>query len=33
MGRGSAVIAGSQADALQVVIGACFGEAAFAGVE
>ena len=33
MGRGSAVIAGSQADAPQVVIGARFGEVAFAGVE
>ena len=32
MGRGSAVIAGSQADAPQV-IGARFGEATFAGVE
>ena len=33
MGRGSAVIADSQADAPQVVIGARFGEATFAGEE
>ena len=32
-GRGNAVIAGSHADAPQVVIGTRFGEAALAGVQ
>ena len=32
MGKGSTVVAGSQADAPYVVIGARLGESAFAGV-
>ena len=33
MGGGGTMIAGSQTDAPYVVIGTCFGEAAFAGVQ
>ena len=32
MEGGSTIVAGSQADALYVAIGTCFGESAFAGV-